>query len=70
MTPDVECHSGFAYPERPVAMQWQGRRLEIQSVLFSWRSPEAIHFRVHADDGQEYELAYYEADDDWHIQPN
>lgn len=64
----VECHSEFAYAERPVALTWDGKRLEIQAVLSSWRTPEGIHFRVQTDGGQAFELAYNEADDGWHIQ--
>ena len=25
----VECHSGFTYADKPVALTWEGRRLEI-----------------------------------------
>ena len=35
----VECHSGYEYAERPVALHWQGQRLEIESVEAEWRIP-------------------------------
>ena len=30
MTELVECHSGFSYAEKPVALTWEGQRLEVQ----------------------------------------
>jgi hypothetical protein len=63
----VECHSEFAYAERPTALTWDGKRMEVQAVLAAWRTPGSIHFRVRTND-RVYELAYSEADDDWHIQ--
>ena len=36
----VECHSGFTYAERPVALTWEGQRLEITRILAEWHSPE------------------------------
>ncbi len=64
---EVECHSGFAYAERPVAITWQGRRVEIRQVLDRWRSPQGRNFRVETEDGQEFELLYNEAADEWQI---
>lgn len=63
----VECHSGFTYAEKPVALMWEGRRLEIMQITAQWRSPEAHHFRVCTGNGQEFELAYHEADNEWQI---
>lgn len=31
-----------------------------------WREPSGPRFKVHADDGLIYTLAYYEPGDDWH----
>jgi hypothetical protein len=63
----VECHSGFAYADRPVALTWEGQRLEISQILAEWLTPEEKHFRVRTTDGREFELAYSPAMDEWQI---
>jgi hypothetical protein len=63
----VECHSGFAYAERPVALNWENQRLEIDEILAAWRTPGERRFRVRTRDLQTFELAYRESDDDWKI---
>ena len=60
----VECHSGFTYADTPVALTWEGRRLEIIAIPARWRSPEARHFRVRTGNEQEFELSYREADNE------
>ncbi len=57
----VECHSGYTYAEKPLALTWEGRRLEIAAILAQWRTPEEKHFRVRTSDGREFELVYSEA---------
>ncbi len=64
----VECHSGFTYADRPVALTWEGRRLEIVRILAEWRTPEENHFRVRTTDGREFELAYSQTMDEWQIE--
>ena len=63
----VECHSGFAYAERPVALTWQGGRLVVAAILEQARTPAGRRFRIRTQDGQEFELAYHEATDEWKI---
>jgi hypothetical protein len=58
----VECHSDYTYAEKPVALTWEGQRLEIAAILAQWRTPEEKCFRVRTSDGQEFELACNEAD--------
>ncbi len=65
----VECHSGSAYAERPVALTWQGERLEIEAVEARWRIPGGLRFRVRTADGQVFELFYGELYDEWRIHP-
>ncbi len=65
----VECHSEFAYAERPVALTWEGQRSEIASIIAAWRVPERRCFRVQTRDGRLFELTYREADDVWQIHP-
>ncbi len=67
MSDMVECHSDYTYPERPVALTWEGRRLEVTEVLREWRNPDGKGFRVRTTDGQEFELLYQEAASEWQI---
>jgi hypothetical protein len=57
----VECHSGFTYADKPVALTWAGQWLEIVVISSQWRSPDGRHFRVRTGNGQEFELSYHEA---------
>jgi hypothetical protein len=65
----VECHSDAEYADRPLALTWQGRRLEITEILRRWRSPDEKGFRIKTTEGQVFELIYREISDDWRIQP-
>ncbi|MCJ7622520.1 MAG: hypothetical protein MUO76_03380 [Anaerolineaceae bacterium] len=67
VTGQVECHSGSRYGERPIALRWQGQRLEILAIEVQWRSPEGPCFRVRTGQDLVFELVYSESDDAWHI---
>ena len=57
----VECHSDYTYAERPVALTWEGSRLEITEITAQWRTPDEKRFQVRTIDGQKFELSYREA---------
>jgi len=63
----VECHSGYEYAERPVALRWKGERLEIEAVEGQWRIPGGKCFRVRTRDGAVFELMYGELYDEWRV---
>jgi hypothetical protein len=63
----VECHSGFTYADKPIALTWEGRRLEIVGIPAQWRTPDERHFRVRTSNGQDFELSYREAANEWRI---
>jgi hypothetical protein len=63
----VECHSGFTYADKPVALTWESRRLEIIEITAQWQSPEARHFRVRTNNGKKFELSYHGLDNEWQI---
>ena len=63
----VECHSDYTYAERPIALTWDGQRLEIVKILAQSRTPDEKLFRVRTSDGQEFELSYREAVNEWQI---
>lgn len=65
----VECLSGFEYADRPVALTWNGHRLEIAEIIAQWRGPNEKGFRVQAVDGQVFELIYREIPDEWEVRP-
>ena len=65
----VECHSSSAYDERPIALTWEGQRLEIIEILADWRTPDEHRFRVRTSDLRTFELAYRAAEHEWQIQP-
>ncbi|MBN1304822.1 MAG: hypothetical protein JXA13_10340 [Anaerolineales bacterium] len=68
--PDVvECQSQTSYAEKPVALTWQGQRLEILKIISGWRTPQEKHFRVFTSDEQTFELVYLETSDNWLILP-
>jgi hypothetical protein len=63
----VECHSGYTYAERPIALHWEGERLAIAAVEAAWRVPGGRRFRVRTDDGRHFDLFYGELYDEWRI---
>ncbi len=65
----VECHSGYEYAERPVAIHWEGGRLEIEEIDAQWRIPGGKRFRVRTRDGRLFDLFYGELYDEWRINP-
>ena len=67
MAAAVECHSDIQYPDRPVAVIWQGERLEIVEILTRWRTPAGTGFRVVVRSSERFELFYDETCDNWQI---
>ena len=65
--PLVECHSGYTYGERPIALRWQAERLLVQQIETRWRIPGGRGFRVRTEDGQVFELVYTEFSAEWQI---
>ncbi len=63
----VECLSGFTYAERPIALWWEGERLEIVEIVTQWRIPGGLRFRVQAENDRIFELCYSEQEDEWQI---
>lgn len=61
----VECHSGYKLNDRPIKF-WIGERvLFVESIEEQWYGPDALYFRVNADDGNTYVLGYKAANDTW-----
>ncbi len=67
MTEIVECYSGSTYAEKPVALHWEGERLEIEEIESNWRDPNGPAFRVRTRAGRRFELHYDEIKDEWQV---
>jgi len=67
MNDQVYCRSDNKYAERPVALVWEGEKLEIEEVYASWRTPDGISFRVQTVNKQTFNLHYNESKDNWQI---
>jgi hypothetical protein len=65
----VECLSDQEYADRPLALTWAGRRIEIANILATWRGPNEKGFRVQTVDGNAFELTYREVPDEWNVRP-
>jgi hypothetical protein len=61
----VECHSGFTYAERPIAIYLNDVRVLIKSILKEWRSQVGKHFRLLLENNEEVEIVYDEKKDEW-----
>jgi hypothetical protein len=65
----VVCRSDSAYPERPTALYYDGRRLDIAAIIARWRTPDERHFRVQVVGGDCFTLVYNQDQDCWRIDP-
>jgi hypothetical protein len=64
----VECYAGHRADQRPTRFSILGRFFEVLEVEDQWYSPEAIYFRVLADDGNRYVLRHQETQDVWTLE--
>ncbi len=61
----VECYAGYRAGERPLRFSLRGREFQVEEVDGQWFSPDAIYFRVRANDGNFYVLRHDEGQDAW-----
>lgn len=61
----VECYAGYRADERPLRFTFRGRLFQVADVEDRWYSPDAVYFRVRADDGNFYILRHDEGRDVW-----
>ena len=64
----VESYSGYKKDERPLRFVLGKRLFEVVAVDDQWYSPDAIYFRIKADDGNLYVLRHDEAQDQWTLE--
>ena len=64
----VECYAGYRSDQRPLKFTLGCKILGIESVEDQWYSPNALYFRVRADDGNTYVLRHDEECDRWYLE--
>ncbi len=70
MRVDVQCYSGSSANERPVSFIAGGHEYFVEEVLDQWKGPEAVYFRLMADDGGVYilKLRSIGEQDEWSLE--
>jgi hypothetical protein len=61
----VGAHAGQRYPDRPLWVEVDGRRIAVAEVRTEWREEERLGFLVRLDDGRTMLLYYVLAEDLW-----
>jgi hypothetical protein len=64
----VEAYSGHKADERPLRFRIGERWLAVEEVVDRWYDPDAIYFRVRAEDGAMYILRHVEGSDIWTLE--
>jgi hypothetical protein len=65
---EVETYSGHKADERPIRFRLGERWLAVVDVTDRWYDPDAIYFRVLAEDGDLYILRHDERADEWTLE--
>jgi hypothetical protein len=63
----VECYSGYAADERPVAIQLGARRIPVQVVIDRWYGEDHAYFKLAGEDGAVYLIRQDRASDTWEL---
>ena len=61
----VEALAGQRYPDRPLWVELDGRRIEVAGVDSEWREEDRLGFRVTLRDGKRMLLYYVPSEDLW-----
>jgi hypothetical protein len=64
----VESYAGYRGAERPLRFTLGDRTYEVREVEDQWYAPDAMFFRVLADDGNIYVLRHAETGDQWSLE--
>jgi len=66
----VQCYAGYKGEQRPQRFSLAECWLEVAEILKEWREPDAVFFRVRADDGNTYVLRNEKEapEDEWTVQ--
>ena len=63
----VECRSEYQYEQAPIAVYWEGQRLEVDAILAEWRTPQGKGFRILAGNAGVFEVFYHQGSAHWDI---
>ncbi len=63
----VECYSGYAADERPVAFSLGERRVLVRDLLDRWQGEEHAYFKLSGDDGALYIIRQDRTSDAWEL---
>jgi len=68
VTVEVESHSGFKADERPLRFRLGEQWLAVEEVVDRWYDPDAVYFKVRADDRATYILRHVEGLGVWTLE--
>ena len=64
----VESYSGHKVDERPIKFTLAERILFVESIDEQWYGPNAMYFRLRADDGKTYVIAHHNITGEWTLE--
>ena len=64
---EVECYSGYAADERPVAFRLGERRIAVTEVVDRWYGDDHAYFKLMGDDGMRYLIRQDRGSDGWEL---
>lgn len=64
---EVECYSGYAADERPVAFRLGERRIAVTEVVDRWYGDDHAYFKLMGDDGMRYLIRQDRGSDSWEL---
>lgn len=69
MRVQVECYAAYKAEERPVRFRIEAHEYRVEEVLDQWYGPNAIWYKVRADDGNVYILRHQTSaqEGDWDL---
>ena len=65
----VQCYSGYVYPERPLSFVWEGEEWQVAAVEQAWQEPGFRLFIVRDSEDRRFRLSYQEMADRWTVAP-
>jgi hypothetical protein len=68
MKVEVEAYSGFKADERPLRFRLGERWIAVEEVVDRWYDPDAVYFRVRAEDAGMYILRHVDGSDVWTLE--
>lgn len=64
----VSAYSGYKANERPASFSLEEHSYRVEEVLDQWYDPDAVYFKVRADDQNLYILRYHIPSDTWSLE--